>query len=179
MDAVDFPPAVRARAGLWPRSRSIGARHWGTVLANEEIVDGKSEVGGFDVIRKPMRQMVLKITAYAERLLEDLSPLKWPTSTLEMQRTGSSVPSVPRSISRLLMCRAICASLPPAPIRFRRYLYGSGSRASPGRCGDDRLRSARAKDHRETAAQKRRSQRQKLERSRRRVFTAAMPSTRQ
>ncbi len=44
----------------------------GTVLANEEIVDGKSEVGGFDVIRKPMRQWVLKITAYADRLLDDL-----------------------------------------------------------------------------------------------------------
>ncbi len=57
-----------------------------TVLANEEIVDGKSEVGGFDVIRKPMRQWVLKITAYAERLLEDLSLVEWPTSTLEMQK---------------------------------------------------------------------------------------------
>ena len=58
----------------------------GTVLANEEIVDGKSEVGGFDVIRKPMRQWVLKITAYAERLLEDLTLVEWPTSTLEMQK---------------------------------------------------------------------------------------------
>jgi len=58
----------------------------GTVLANEEIVDGKSEVGGFDVIRKPMRQWVLKITAYADRLLEDLKLVDWPTSTLEMQK---------------------------------------------------------------------------------------------
>ncbi|MBX3236858.1 MAG: leucine--tRNA ligase [Nitrospiraceae bacterium] len=58
----------------------------GTVLANEEIVDGKSEVGGFDVIRKPMRQWVLKITAYAERLLDDLSLVEWPASTLEMQK---------------------------------------------------------------------------------------------
>jgi leucyl-tRNA synthetase len=58
----------------------------GTVLANEEIVDGKSEVGGFDVIRKPMRQWVLKITAYADRLLDDLSVVDWPTSTLEMQK---------------------------------------------------------------------------------------------
>lgn len=57
-----------------------------TVLANEEIVDGKSEVGGFDVIRKPMRQWVLKITAYADRLLEDLKLVEWPTSTLEMQK---------------------------------------------------------------------------------------------
>jgi len=58
----------------------------GTVLANEEVVDGKSEVGGFDVIRKPMRQWVLKITAYADRLLDDLALVDWPASTLEMQR---------------------------------------------------------------------------------------------
>ncbi|TKB72206.1 MAG: leucine--tRNA ligase, partial [Nitrospira sp.] len=58
----------------------------GTVLANEEIVDGRSEVGGFDVIRKPMRQWVLKITAYADRLLEDLKLVDWPASTLEMQK---------------------------------------------------------------------------------------------
>src|SRR5438094_1638635 len=58
----------------------------GTVLANEEIVDGRSEVGGFEVIRKPMRQWVLKITAYADRLLEDLKLVDWPVSTLEMQK---------------------------------------------------------------------------------------------
>ena len=58
----------------------------GTVLANEEIVDGVSEVGGFPVIRRPMRQWVLKITAYADRLLEDLKLVDWPTSTREMQR---------------------------------------------------------------------------------------------
>ena len=58
----------------------------GTVLANEEVVDGKSEVGGFDVVRMPMRQWVLKITAYADRLAEDLVELDWPKSTLEMQR---------------------------------------------------------------------------------------------
>jgi leucyl-tRNA synthetase len=58
----------------------------GTVLANEEIIDGKSEVGGFDVVRKPMRQWVLKITAYADRLLEDLKLVDWPASTLEMQK---------------------------------------------------------------------------------------------
>jgi len=58
----------------------------GTVLANEEIVDGKSEVGGFDVVRRPMRQWVLKITAYADRLLEDLKLVDWPASTREMQK---------------------------------------------------------------------------------------------
>ncbi len=65
----------------------------GTVLANEEVIDGKSEVGGFPVIRKPMRQWVLKITAYAERLLKDLDDLDWPESTKEMQRNwiGKSI----------------------------------------------------------------------------------------
>jgi leucyl-tRNA synthetase len=57
----------------------------GTVLANEEVIDGKSE-WGHEVIRRPMRQWVLKITAYADRLLEDLALVDWPTSTLEMQR---------------------------------------------------------------------------------------------
>lgn len=58
----------------------------GTVLANEEVIDGKSEVGGFEVVRKPMRQWILKITAYADRLLDDLKLVEWPTSTLEMQK---------------------------------------------------------------------------------------------
>jgi leucyl-tRNA synthetase len=58
----------------------------GTVLANEEIVDGKSEVGGYDVVRRPMRQWVLKITEYADRLLKDLDLCEWPHSTAEMQR---------------------------------------------------------------------------------------------
>ncbi|KAJ0962767.1 hypothetical protein J5N97_027889 [Dioscorea zingiberensis] len=58
----------------------------GTVLANEEVVDGVSERGGFPVIRKPMRQWMLKITSYAERLLEDLDDLDWPESIKEMQR---------------------------------------------------------------------------------------------
>ena len=58
----------------------------GTVLANEEVIDDKSEVGGFPVIRKPMRQWLLKITNYADKLLEGLNDLDWPVSTLEMQK---------------------------------------------------------------------------------------------
>ncbi|MDZ7773934.1 MAG: leucine--tRNA ligase [Balneolaceae bacterium] len=58
----------------------------GTVLANEEVIDGKSEVGGYPVVRKPMRQWVLKITEYADRLLEGLDELDWPESLKEMQR---------------------------------------------------------------------------------------------
>lgn len=58
----------------------------GTVLANEEVIDGKSERGGHPVVRKPMRQWVLKITEYAERLLEDLEELDWSESIKDMQR---------------------------------------------------------------------------------------------
>ena len=58
----------------------------GTVLANEEVIDGKSERGGFPVERRYLKQWVLRITEYADRLLEDLDGLDWPTSTLEMQR---------------------------------------------------------------------------------------------
>jgi len=58
----------------------------GTVLANEEVIGGKSEVGGFPVIRRPMRQWMLRITAYAERLLADLDTIDWTESLKEMQR---------------------------------------------------------------------------------------------
>ena len=58
----------------------------GTVLANEEVIDGKSERGGHPVIKKPIRQWVLKITEYAERLLADLDDLDWPEGLKEMQR---------------------------------------------------------------------------------------------
>ena len=58
----------------------------GTVLANEEVVDGKSEVGGFPVVRRPMRQWMLRITAFAERLLEGLDELDWPEGIKLLQR---------------------------------------------------------------------------------------------
>ena len=58
----------------------------GTVLANEEVIDGKSERGGYPVIKMPMRQWVLKITNYADKLIDGLSRLDWPKSTLVMQK---------------------------------------------------------------------------------------------
>ena len=58
----------------------------GTVLANEEVVDGKSEVGGFPVVKRPMRQWMLRITAYAERLSAELEPLDWPEGIKLLQR---------------------------------------------------------------------------------------------
>ncbi|MCA9278288.1 MAG: leucine--tRNA ligase [Phycisphaeraceae bacterium] len=57
----------------------------GTALANEEVIDGRSERGSFPVFRKPMRQWMFRITAYAQRLLDDLDTLDWPSSTIAMQ----------------------------------------------------------------------------------------------
>jgi leucyl-tRNA synthetase len=58
----------------------------GTVLANEEVIDGKSEVGGHPVVRRPMKQWLLRITAYAERLVKDLDEVDWPESIKALQR---------------------------------------------------------------------------------------------
>src|SRR5205814_3226151 len=58
----------------------------GTVLANEEVVDGRSEVGGFAVVRRPMRQWMLRITAFAERLIDELEGLDWPEGIKLLQR---------------------------------------------------------------------------------------------
>jgi len=65
----------------------------GTVLANEEVIDGKSEVGGYPVVRRPMRQWMLRITAFAERLIDELEPLDWPDGIKLLQRNwiGKSV----------------------------------------------------------------------------------------
>ena len=65
----------------------------GTVLANDEVIDGKSERGGYPVIRKNMKQWVIDIPAYAEKLLAGLEELDWPESTKEMQRNwiGKSI----------------------------------------------------------------------------------------
>ena len=58
----------------------------GTVLANEEVIEGKSERGGHDVVRKPMKQWMLRITKYTERLLSELDDIDWPESIKEQQR---------------------------------------------------------------------------------------------
>jgi leucyl-tRNA synthetase len=97
----------------------------GTVLANEEVIDGKSEVGGFPVIKQPMRQWMLRITAYADRLLDDLALLDWPESLKEMQRnwigrsTGAEVdfeidPASVPAISKEEAEAAADANRPPA-----------------------------------------------------------------
>ena len=85
----DPPPGGRRLpAGLHLRRRwSTGAPGLGTVLANEEVTaDGRSEVGNYPVFRRPLRQWMLRITAYADRLLDDLDRLDWPESIKQLQR---------------------------------------------------------------------------------------------
>jgi leucyl-tRNA synthetase len=96
---LPIPPEVQAEGEKPVRAYQDGKRlayqaevpvNWcpalGTVLANEEVVDGKSERGGHPVVRMPLRQWLLRITAYAERLLEDLALVDWPESIKKMQR---------------------------------------------------------------------------------------------
>jgi leucyl-tRNA synthetase len=103
---LPIPPEVKKEGDAAVRRYRDGKRlayqaevpvNWcaalGTVLANEEVIDGKSEVGGHPVVRMPLRQWLLRITAYAERLLEDLETVHWPDSIKKMQRDwiGKSV----------------------------------------------------------------------------------------
>src|SRR5438132_5212305 len=96
---LPIPPDVRARGEQAVRSYQDSKRlayqaevpvNWcpelGTVLANEEVIDGKSERGGHPVIRMPLRQWLLRITDYAERLLDDLALVDWPEPIKKMQR---------------------------------------------------------------------------------------------
>ncbi|HEY5932658.1 MAG TPA: leucine--tRNA ligase, partial [Nitrospira sp.] len=144
----------------------------GTVLANEEIVDGKSEVGGFDVFRKPMRQWVLKITAYADRLLEDLKLVDWPPSTMEMQKNwiGRSIGAeVDFSMADRKGMIRVFTTRPDT-------LFGSTYMVlAPEHPLVDVVTSADQKDHvlayREAAAKKSDLQRQELDKEKTGVFT--------
>jgi leucyl-tRNA synthetase len=85
---TEDPDAYRAARRLAYRAEV--AVNWcpelGTVLANEEVIDGKSERGGYPVVRMPLTQWMLRITAYAERLIDDLDDLDWPRPIKDMQR---------------------------------------------------------------------------------------------
>ncbi len=92
----------------------------GTVLANEEVIDGKSEVGGFPVIRKPMRQWMLRITAYAEKLLDDLGTIDWTDSLKEMQRNW-----IGRSEGAEVVFEIADGNEPPKGMRVHRNREGN------------------------------------------------------
>jgi leucyl-tRNA synthetase len=96
---LPMPPEVKQKGDAAVRAYRDGKRlayqaevpvNWcealGTVLANEEVIDGKSERGGHPVVRMPLRQWLLRITAYAERLIDDLEGLDWSESIKKMQR---------------------------------------------------------------------------------------------
>ena len=96
---LPIPPEIKQQGEAAVRAYRDGRRlayqaevpvNWcealGTVLANEEVIDGKSERGGHPVVRMPLRQWLLRITAYAERLIEDLEGLDWSESIKKMQR---------------------------------------------------------------------------------------------
>ena len=109
----------------------------GTVLANEEVVDGKSEVGGFPVVRRPMRQWMLRITSYADRLLEELEPLDWPESIKILQRNWIGRSEGAQAIFRVDgLDRGDHGFHHPSGHAFRRDLSGPGAGTSLGRSGD-------------------------------------------
>jgi leucyl-tRNA synthetase len=144
----------------------------GTVLANEEIVDGKSEVGGFDVVRKPMRQWVLKITAYADRLLEDLKLVEWPTSTLEMQKNwiGRSIGAeVEFDLSGISGTVRIFTTRPDTLFGATYMVLSPEHPLVPVVTTADRRTDVTA--YREAAARKSDLQRQELEKEKTGVFT--------
>ena len=108
----------------------------GTVLANEEVTaEGRSERGNFPVFRRPLRQWILRITAYADRLLEDLDRLDWPSGVKEIQRNwiGRSEGALLRFGSPGGRGRGVHH---PARDRLRGDLPGARARASDGRRGD-------------------------------------------
>ena len=99
IEELPIPADVKARGALAVQEYQAQHRlayyadamvNWcpalGTVLANEEVIDGKSERGGFDVIRKPMKQWMLRITKYSERLITELDEIDWPEAIKEQQR---------------------------------------------------------------------------------------------
>jgi leucyl-tRNA synthetase len=97
----------------------------GTVLANEEVVGGESERGGHPVIRKPMRQWMLRITAYAERLLEDLAEVDWPESIKKLQTDW-----IGKSVGAEVDFKVDLHYPPGYAVRCN--LYGAGARARTG-----------------------------------------------
>ena len=128
----------------------------GTVLANEEVIDGKSERGGHPVVRMPLRQWMLRITAYAERLADDLELVDWPRAIKDMQRNwigrsegaevdffiGERAPALARGAAPGRLPRDAHGRRHPGlhdPSRYplRRHLHGPRPRAPAGRASDD------------------------------------------
>ena len=147
----------------------------GTTLANEEVIDGRSEVGNFPCMRKPLRQWVLKITQYADELLDGLDGLDWPNSTKEMQRNWigrSEGAEVDFSDSRRFAGKN--SRLHNATrYAVRRNVYGARTGTRAGRI----VANADARDaiaeYRSAAARKSELERTELQKEKTGVFTGA------
>ena len=149
-------------ASAWP-TRPRSPVNWcpalGTVLANEEVIDGKSERGGHPVVRMPLRQWMLRITAYAERLIDDLEHVDWSAADQghaaqldRPERRGRGRFRPDRRLESWRVCREPRFAMRPRrdprlhhPARHavRRDLHGARPRASPGRRDHDAERNGR------------------------------------
>jgi leucyl-tRNA synthetase len=149
----------------------------GTVLANEEVVDGKSERGGHPVVRMPLRQWMLRITAYAERLLDDLALVEWSEAIKEMQRNwigrseGAEVDfRIARSVSKGDVIRVFTTR--PDTLFGATYMV-----LAPEHDLVDEITTAEHRDavneYREVAARKSDLERTELAKSKTGVFTGA------
>ena len=98
----------------------------GTVLSNEEVIDGRSERGNHPVVRRPMRQWMLRITDYAERLLEDLEGLDWSEGIKEMQRNW-----IGKSIGAEVEFKLDCNRLHSTAIEFIKNLPNPQNKNAP------------------------------------------------
>jgi leucyl-tRNA synthetase len=131
----------------------------GTVLANEEVRDGRSDIGGHPVIRMPLRQWMLKITAYADRLIDDLQLVDWPEHIVKMQLNwiGRSIGArvffpLADQTEPLRESIEVYTTLPNA---VRRDLHGARARASAGREDHQSAQRAAVRGYVEAAARKR------------------------
>jgi hypothetical protein len=148
-----FPPTVSSRAIDAVRRyqdehrlayQSDAPVNWcpalGTVLANEEVIDGKSERGGHPVVRMPLRQWMLRITAYADRLEKDLEPLDWSERSRSCSGTGSAAAPGRRSIFIGGMRARRHVPRPQASTGLRKRGKQGSISGFPAKPGDDVLR---------------------------------------
>ena len=146
----------------------------GTVLANEEVIDGKSEVGGHPVLRKPMRQWMLRITAFAQRLLDDLDTIDWSDSLKEMQRNWigrSEGAEVDFSVQGAEECIRVFTTRPDT-LFGATYMVLSPEHELVDQLTTDEQRAA-VEDYREAAARKSDLERTELAKEKTGVFTGA------
>ena len=175
---TDDPDAYRDSRRL--AYRALVPVNWcpelGTVLANEEVIDGKSERGGYPVVRMPLTQWMLRITAYAERLIDDLDDVDWPRPIKDMQRNWvgrSEGAEVDFPVQTRQRRPSRSASIRPAPTRFSGPPTWCWRRASAGRPDHNREPSRERRGISKAAATKSDLDRTDLAKTKTGVFTGA------